>query len=411
MTGRTDSIVFTPAQIGHLSIKNRLVRSATFENAATTAGEVSDDLVALYRDLAKGGIGLIITGIACVYGKAVAPRQVRIDDDRYIEGLRRIPIAAREAADDCRIIAQLHHPGRQVIDLSAGLPPMPPALIAYLQRAQLPPQPPDGHHVEIEPTAPSPVPDSLFQRTPRALTVEEIEEIVQAYAEAIRRIEEAGFDGVQLHAAHGWLLSSFLSPHTNRRDDDYGGSTENRARIIRDIYDRARKMVDASFPILIKINTTDFIPGGTDAVEAAEVAAILAETGFAAIEASGGMWEALTRDREELGWLPVMIPEARVGIKTREQEAYFLDGARAVKNRITAPVILVGGMRSIGRIEEVLASGAADFVAMSRPLIRQPDLPKLWLTGKESDKAACISCNACLPIGASRTRCNAQQTK
>ena len=409
MTGRTDSIAFTPGRIGTLNIKNRLVRSATFENAATSRGEVTDDLVDLYRDLAKGGIGLIITGIACVYSKAVAPHQTRIDDDRYIEGLQRISNVAREVASDCRIMAQLHHPGRQVMDLSAGLPPMPPALIAHLQRAQQVPQMPEGQHVEIEPTAPSAVPDLLFHRTPRALTVEEIEEIVEAYAEGIRRVEEAGFDGVQLHAAHGWLLSSFLSPHTNRRDDRYGGSTENRTRIICEIYERARKRVDADFPILIKINATDFIPGGTDTDEAAEVAAILAQAGLAAIETSGGMWEAVTRSRDELGWLPVMIPEARVGIKTKEQEAYFLDGAKAVRRKIKAPVILVGGMRSIGRIEEVIQSGAADFVSMSRPLIRQPDLPNLWLTGEGPDRAACISCNACLPIAQGRIRCNALQ--
>jgi 2,4-dienoyl-CoA reductase-like NADH-dependent reductase (Old Yellow Enzyme family) len=308
-------------------------------------------------------------------------------------------------------MAQLHHPGRQVMDLSAGLPPMPPALIARLQRMQRAPQMPEEPHGEIEPTAPSAIHDPMFQRIPRALTIEEIEQIVEAYAEGIRRAEEAGFDGVQLHAAHGWLLSSFLSPHTNRRDDRYGGSAENRTRIVCEIYECARKRVAAGFPILIKINTTDFIPGGTDADEAGEVAAILAETGFAAIETSGGMWEAVTRTRDELGWLPVMIPEARVGIKTPEQEAYFLDGARAVKSRVNAPVILVGGMRSIGRIEEVVESGAADFVSMSRPLIRQPDLPNLWLTGDGPDRAACISCNACLPILPGRIRCNALPDK
>ena len=207
------------------------------------------------------------------------------------------------------------------------------------------------------------------------MTLEEINEIIEAFAEGVRRAQEAGFDGAQLHAAHGYLLSSFLSPRTNQREDQYGGSTENRTRIIKDIYQRAKRKVSDRFSILIKMNTTDFLPGGVDLNEAVQVGKMLSEVGFAAIETSGGMWEAVTRKKEELGWPPVILPESRTGIKTQDQEAYFLPGGKALKEKTNATVIAVGGFRSFSKIEEVLDSKAVDFVSMSRPLIRQPNLP------------------------------------
>ena len=133
------------------------------------------------------------------------------------------------------------------------------------------------------------------------------------------------------------------------------------------------------FPILIKMNTTDFLPGGIDLEEAVRVGTAMSEAGFTAIETSGGMWESLTRNEEELGWSPLFMAEARTGIKTKDQEAYFLPGAKAIKEKTNATVILVGGLKSLSRIEEVLGSGAVDFISLSRPLIRQPDLPNLWL--------------------------------
>ncbi len=257
----------------------------------------------------------------------------------------------------------------------------------------------------VEPTAPSAIHDPTFDRTPRALTVEEIEKIIESFAEGVRRAQEAGFDGVQLHAAHGYLLSSFLSPQTNRREDQYGGSIENRFRMIKNIYEQARKKVDERFPIVIKMNTTDLLPDGVDLAEAIRLGRALSKLGFSAIEASGGMWEAATRSQEELGWPPVILPEARTAIKTRDQEAYFLQGAKALKEETGATIILVGGLRSFGKIEEILTSKAADFVSISRPLVRQPDLPNLWRSGEGPDRAECISCNACLPVGSVRIAC------
>jgi 2,4-dienoyl-CoA reductase-like NADH-dependent reductase (Old Yellow Enzyme family) len=231
------------------------------------------------------------------------------------------------------------------------------------------------------------------------LTIEEIDEIIESFSEAIRRTREAEFDGVQLHAAHGWLLSSFLSPHTNHRTDRYGGSTEKRTRIMKEIHDRALRKAGGDFPIMVKMNTDDCFPGGIDQDEAVRIAEELARAGYSAIEASGGTWEALTRSEEELGWKPVLIPEARIGIKTRGQEAYFWETARKMKKKIDIPIILVGGIKSIDKIEEILEEGSVDFCAMARPLIRQPDLPNRWLKGTGSDTAECKSCNSCLPVG------------
>jgi len=409
---RKDSVVFTSARIGQLEIKNRLVRSATYENAATRKGEVSDLLVDLYRTLAEGGAGLIITGIAGVYAKALAlPLVIRADDDSYIPSLEKIPRAVREVAPDCKVMLQLQHPGRQIInreDAGKIAPVLPPALIAYIRKHPEVISRPKEALRAVEPTAPSAVYDATFDRTPRALTLDEIDEIIEAFAEGIRRAQEAGFDGVQLHAAHGYLLSSFLSPRTNQREDQYGGSTENRTRIVKNIYQRAKRKVGDRFPILIKMNTIDFLPGGMDLDEAVRVGKLVSEAGFAAIEASGGMWEAVTRKQEELGWLPVMLPESRTGVKAQNQEAYFLPGAKALKEKTNATVILVGGLRSFSKIEDVLTSRAADFVSLSRPLIRQPDLPILWRSGQGPDKAECISCNACLPMGTAPLACRAE---
>ncbi|MGO9214093.1 MAG: NADH:flavin oxidoreductase [Syntrophales bacterium] len=408
MNTREKSIVYTPAWIGPLQVKNRLVRSATYENAATTGGEVSEFLVELYRNLAKGGVGLVITSLAGVYSKALPYHlSIRADEDSFIPSLKKIPRTVREVDSDCKVILQLAHPGRQVInpkDAVKLFPMLPPAMLAYIQKHPEILTPTEAVH-EVEPTAPSAVYDVTYDRTPRALTTDEIGEIIDAFAEGIRRAQEAGFDGVQLHAAHGYLMSSFLSPRTNQREDQYGGSTENRTRIIKEIYQLARKKVGDRFPILIKMNTTDFLPGGIDLDEAVCVGEIVSEAGFAAIETSGGMSESLTRTKEELGWPPLLLAESRTGIKTKDQEGYFLPGAKAIKEKTNATIIAVGGFRSFSKIEEVLTSKAADFISLCRPLIQQPDLPNLWRSGEGPDKAECISCNACIPVGSDRLGC------
>jgi 2,4-dienoyl-CoA reductase-like NADH-dependent reductase (Old Yellow Enzyme family) len=410
---RKNSIVFSPKRIGEMVIKNRLVRSATYENGATLKGEVTDFLVDLYSELAKGGAGMIITGITATYPKNIMPHKMMgVYDDSFLPGLKRISQAVHETDKDCKIILQLYHPGRQVTTQASGLniaPYLSPALVAYIAKHPEIFEEKEGEVHEAEPTAPSSIFDTLLKQKPRALTLEEIESIIDCFANAIQRAQGAGFDGVQLHAAHGWLLNSFLSPRTNKREDQYGGLIENRIRIVKEIYERGRKKVDEDFPILIKLNTTDLLPDGITVEESVQMANIFSRLGFSAIEASGGMWEALARGEEELGWEPFMIPEARVDINTKEKEAYFLDGAKEIKKKIESPVILVGGIRSFSTAEEILAQEMADFVAMSRPLIRQPDLPNLWLSDTRQDKADCISCNACFPVGNMLLSCKAKK--
>jgi 2,4-dienoyl-CoA reductase-like NADH-dependent reductase (Old Yellow Enzyme family) len=379
---RANSIAFQPGKIGSVNVKNRLVRSATFECMASENGEVTQMQGDLYRKLAIGGIGLIITSHSAVHPRGYShPKQIRIFDDKYIPGVRQIAHAVHECNNDCKIFMQLTHAGRQQARPELGFPAV----------------------------APSPVFDELFQRIPKELTQGEIHEIVQYFADGVSRAREAEFDGVQLHAAHGWLLSSFLSPHTNKRKDMYGGSTRNRIRIMEEIYESAIEKVGDDFPILVKMNSQDFLPDGVNPEEAKEIAKHLSRIGFAAIEISGGMWESMTRSEEELGWKPVPIPEARIGIKGKKQEAYFWSNAREIGKQLDITLILVGGIRSIDKIEEILEEGTIDFCAMARPLIREPDLPNRWLRGQGKDAASCISCNRCLPRGNAHVECRADQ--
>lgn len=405
---RNNSVVFTPQKVGNMEVKNRLVRSSTMENAASLKGEVTDALVELYVKLAKGGVGMVLTGAAAPYAKNnTFHHGIRIYDDKFIPGLRRLAKAVHEADRGCKILLQVGHQGRQVTtaESAPNLGPYLPA--AFVEYISVHPEVLAQEVVEdegAEPTGPSAIFDDLLQQTPRALTVEEIEWAVDNFTKAIGRAQEAGFDGVQVHAAHGWLLSSFLSPHTNKRDDKYGGSVENRMRIVKEIYEKARKKVGAGFPILIKLNTTDFFEDGMKIKEAVAIAEGLTKLGFDGIEASGAMWESMILGEEKLGWKPYLVPEARVGISTKDKEAYFLEGAREIKRHVKVPVMLVGGNKSFSRIEEIIQGGEVDFVSLARPLVRQPDLPNIWLSGGP-DKAKCISCNACLSIGNTPLSC------
>ncbi len=358
--------VFTPTEImDGVEIKNRLVRSATFEGMASEEGHVTDKLVELYKNLAKGGVGLIITGNTYVQpsGKS-SGHQMGIDKDELVPGLRRIAETVHEYGDGCKVALQIFHCGRQSFILENTV-------------------------------APSAVLETVVNKMPREMTVEEIEETIEAFAEAVRRVKNSGFDAVQLHSAHGYLLSEFLSPYTNRRTDKYGGNTENRVRILEEIYKQSVEKVGKDFPILIKMNTDDFLEGGITLNESKEIAKKLSKLGFAAIETSGGMWEVINRSEEELGWKPAFAPESRTKITSKEKEAYFLPYAREIKKVIDVPLILVGGIRSLDVIEKILAEGSADFISLSRPLIREPDLPNKWLKGVKELIAECKSCNNC----------------
>jgi 2,4-dienoyl-CoA reductase-like NADH-dependent reductase (Old Yellow Enzyme family) len=355
------SVLFSAVTIGNMKVKNRFVRSATQDFMSEPDGAVSEREVELYGTLAANEVGLIITGHSYVQhplGRA-SVRQNGIYDDRFTAGYRRA--AAAVHAHGAALVLQVSHAGRQT-----------------------PPDWPEGQ----ETVAPSAVTDSSNGLTPRALTEDEIWSLVDAYAAAVSRAKAAGCDGAQLHVAHGYLLSSFISPYTNRRTDMWGGSLENRIRILGEIMKRARWAAGEDFPILAKLNSTDGLPGEgfltlPDVVATAKA---LADWGIAAIEVSGGI-------REAKGVM------SAPGIARPEQEAYFAAAAKAVKATVDVPVILVGGLRSLAVMERVVTEGAADLVALSRPLVREPDLVARFKRG-EAARASCVSCNACFnPAG------------
>jgi 2,4-dienoyl-CoA reductase-like NADH-dependent reductase (Old Yellow Enzyme family) len=353
------SIMFEPVRIKNLEIRNRIARSATFEGMGSAEGEPSESLARLYTELAESGVGLIFTSAAMVERfKLQLPADqdiaypLFIDRDELLAPWK--PIAAAVRSRGARIAMQIVHPGRQEEPgLRLGEPPL----------------------------APSPVELPASGVVPREMTVQEIRESVEKFAQACRRVKEAGFDAVQLHGGHGYMISNFISPYTNRRTDEYGGDTARRARFIVDIVRRARGLVGNGYPIMIKMNCDDFVPGGLARQEAARVASLIEEAGIDCIEVTGGIPDA--RDR---------MPGK--GIKKQEQEAYLRPCAEALRPALRIPLILVGGMRSPRVIEKILSDGTADMVSMSRPFIREPRLLERWREGSRK-KVTCVSCSKC----------------
>jgi 2,4-dienoyl-CoA reductase-like NADH-dependent reductase (Old Yellow Enzyme family) len=344
--------VFTEGRVGSLRLKNRLVRAATAEGASPL-GKMTIPGLKIYHDLAIGGVGMIITGhMVAVPGGDAHGRQTHIDADSFIEALARIPETVHRAAGDCPVIAEISHAGRGGI---------------------------------VDPVAPSESPAAPGRSAPRVLSSDEIEEMIDLFVAAVGRAREAGFDGVEIHAAHGYLLSSFLSPRTNRRDDAWGGSPEKRAEIVRRIVEQARELVGPDYPLLIKMNGNDH-GIGDDAAEAfATVSKILVGAGLDAVEVSG------------------QFP-CRKDIDSPEEEAYFFEFTKDLD--LEVPMILTGGNRSLSKIASVLATPDIEFVALARPLIREPGLPARWRTGADTAASTCISCNRCLQaLGTAPTRC------
>jgi len=351
-----------PGKLGNLQVKNRIVRSATYMGMATESGEVTDKLIDVYCKLAEFEIGLITTGFMYVSknGKAM-PRQVGVYDDSLISGLKNLVMKVKDTSHDVKIFAQIAHVGRQVLNYKPSDP---------------------------LPIAPSAIKDKLCNVVPKEMTKQDIKQCINDFIQAAKRIYYSEFDGVQLHCAHGYLLSEFISPYCNRRTDEYGGSTENRFRIVKEILLGIQDEIGKNFPVSIKLNVGDFVADEPQLKidESKIYAKMLTELGIAAIETSGGLYESAIYGNKTA---------SRVKINKIEDEAYFLNEAKIIKNEIGAtPVILVGGIRSVQTVESVLNEGI-DFIAISRPLIREPDLIIKWINNI-SNKSECISCNRCL---------------
>jgi 2,4-dienoyl-CoA reductase-like NADH-dependent reductase (Old Yellow Enzyme family) len=350
------SKLFKETEINGMKLANRFVRSATWEGMATGEGAVTPRLIELYRRLAQGRIGLIITSHAYVRKDGQAGLfQIGGYDDGLIEGLRTMVETVH--AEKGKIAAQLAHAG---LFSNTKLSGEVPVAVSSLEKYE--------------------------HRQARVMDEADIEAMVESFRRAADRARKAEFDGVQLHAGHGYLLSQFLSPYFNRRKDGYGGSAENRARAVVEVLQAVRKTVGKSFPVLIKMNSEDFLEGGLTVEDAVQTGLLLQDAGIDAIELSGGTI------------LSGKLEPSRGGIKSEDKEAYFKDAARAFKEKLRVPIILVGGIRSFGVAEKLVEEGCADYISMSRPFIREPDLVRRWESGDRS-KAKCISDNQCFEPG------------
>ena len=330
--------LFTPLTLANgVTIKNRIVKPAMSEEMGDKLFRPTAKLVNLYRRWAQGGTGLLITGNVMIDSRARGEMgNVVVEDDRDLEMLKKWAVAGTE--NGTQLWMQLNHPGKQ-----------------------------SPKNMSSRPVAPSAVPlegDNAFAfNSPRALTRLEIKDIIQRFIRSAQVAQKAGFTGVEIHAAHGYLLNQFLSPHDNQRQDEYGGSLENRMRILVDIYTGMRAAVGSDFPIGFKINSSDFRPDGLTEAESLLVIEKMADLGVDLIEISGGNYE--NPRMQSIG-----------------SGAFFVDYAAKVKREVNVPVCVTGGFRSVTGMETAIASDQTDFVGMARPLALMSDLPNQIQAGR-----------------------------
>ena len=357
-----------PGRIGSLTLRNRLVRASTSETMAAADGAGTPALADLYGTLAAGGAGLLFTGHVYVERRGQASaNQPGLYDDRLVESMVQVTDAVH--AHGGRIFAEIGHAGSQTM--------MP----------------------EVGPIAPSPTANEMYGLQPREATPDDIDEAVAAFGQAARRAKEAGFDGVHIHGGNGYLISEFASPVTNQRTDAWGGDAERRGRFVLAVYDSVRAAVGDDFCVTARIGIGDSVPGGLDVSESVQRVGLLAERGLDAVEVSYGIMRSyLENIRAYVAVGPAQAARNALVqrlVKPRGAEAYYRHFARAVKEATDIPVILVGGIRTTQTMADILQSGDADFLAMSRPFIREPDLPHKLAAGR-TGTVECVSCNMCL---------------
>ncbi|MEV7323825.1 NADH:flavin oxidoreductase/NADH oxidase family protein [Streptomyces sp. NPDC093970] len=328
-------------------LNNRIAKAAMEENMAGTGQLPDKALFELYRRWAAGGTGLLITGNVMVHAEALTgPAGVVLDADAPLEPFAEWARAAKSGGG--AVWMQINHPGRQIGSDMPGVVWGPSAVAVDL-----------GRH------------SGRFGK-PVAMTPEQIQTTVTRYAVTARRAEQAGFDGVEIHAAHGYLLSQFLSPRVNKRTDEWGGSLDNRARMLLDVVRTVRAAVSPSFAVAVKLNSADFQRGGFDAEDARQVIGMLAPLGVDLVELSGGSYES-----------PAMSGRP-ADARTHAREAYFLDLAKDLVDTSPLPLMLTGGITQRHTADRVLDSGVA-IVGMGTALAVTPDLPERWREGREAD--------------------------
>ncbi len=344
--------VLQPFSINNMKLRNRIMRSATWDGTADERGEVTPESAKIYNAIASGGVGLIVTGYAFVshpLGQA-NPGQYGIYNNACIAGWKQIVNAVHQLGDS-KIAMQIVHAGinsgylaQKGIELLA---------VSKIERVQYP------HW---------------------AMTEQEIQSIIDDFAAAAVRVKEAGFDAVQLHGAHGYLISQFVSPLYNHRTDRWGGTPENRRRFVLEVISKIRKAVGNDFPILIKFGVQDDREDGMSLKEGIETCRQMVNSGIDSIEISGG------------------VGNASLSIKENEiDKTPFRERAAEVKNAVNVPVAVVHGIRSLKIAEDIITSGDADMVSMCRPFIREPHLVFRWERG-DTKQAACISCAKCMRL-------------
>jgi 2,4-dienoyl-CoA reductase-like NADH-dependent reductase (Old Yellow Enzyme family) len=383
---REISIVYEDSYLAGLKLKNRIIRSATFEGLGDLDGSPSKELTDLYIRLAKGGVGTIITGLIGVKpnGKAF-PNQCMLDKDSLLDGYKTLTSKLKEY--DVPLIAQLAHAGAST-------------------------------SVEItgeQPVGPSKIKSPLFlNKQCRELNETEIDDLINNFVQAIARAKEAGFNGVQLHAAHAYLLQQFLSPRLNKRTDRWGGTTENRFRIIGEIITKARTKV-GQYPIFIKLNGYDTAKGGMTIEESIKISKLFEQAGGDGIEVScGSLDDAQTVSRavkypvdasiELIPWYRSLSSIKKSLLRMSSNllvkdipplHNYNVPAAKEIKKSVRIPIIVVGGIRSQKDIESIILSHESDYVAMCRPFIIEPDIVnKMQSDSKE--KSGCIDCSYCI---------------
>ncbi|MGP8188417.1 MAG: NADH:flavin oxidoreductase [Methanobacterium sp.] len=336
--------LFDETKISKMNLKNRFICSAIYEGWAVEKGHVTDELINHYENLAKGGVSTIITGFAKIMKfDQPAPNMNVIYDDIFIDEYQELTNKIHE--HDTNIIMQIVHGG----------PKWGPSAVEHL----------------------------VTKTIPKEMNKEDIKEVIQAFADAALRVKKAGFDGVQIHAAHGFLLSMFLNPYYNKRTDEYGGSIENRGRIIFESYEAIREIVGDDFPVLVKVNCEDFMDEGLNFSDSLIVCDKLSKMGIDAIEVSGGSYSS----KEGEG--PI-----RGNVEVKENESYFKEYAAKIAEMVQVPVILVGGNRSFNIMTEILNNTNIEYFSLARPFICEPDLIDRWLSG-DKDPAQCKSCDPC----------------
>lgn len=412
-TAPQDRLLLQPIRIGGVEIAGRLAKAAYTETMCSEDGFVTDQLIQHYEELARGGTPLLITGATYFnkYSQAMK-RGLALDSDDKIPGLQRLTRRVQQYG--AKIFVQLYHVGRQAAPINVG---------------------------RSDAQAPSALYEFTVGCKPRAMTLEEIHDTVRQFGRAAARAKRAGFDGIEIHAAHGYLISSFLTPHTNRRTDEYGGSFENRLRFLVEIYRAMRAQVGADFPIIIKLNGHDDLPlrKGLNTEDCVRIAKRMQDEGIDGIEVSCGHYEsAITSDRGNWkGFFTTMVTHGAARRWPAPQRlvlrllspflswfynrvsgfrpAFNLDYARAFKQALDIPVICVGGFVDAAVIDAALESGGCDMVSAARPLIADPHLfnhLKAGVTGPRCDFCqGCFARSGAMPAECYNPRVSAEKVR